>query len=49
MSLTINWEKLEYMAAGNEDEENMKLGDKNLKGLSTCKYLGVTREKQGLN
>ena len=30
--LIINWEKSKFMAVGNEDEENMKLGDTNMSG-----------------
>ena len=33
------------MAVGNEDQENTKLGDKNGKGVKTCKHSGVTLNK----
>ena len=44
--LTINCEKSEYEVR-NKDHENMTLGDKNLKRVNTCKYLGFTVNTQG--
>ena len=35
-----------YEKVGNEDQKNMKLGNKTLKEVKTFKYLGVILNKQ---
>ena len=45
--LGINMNKSEYIIVGNYVQDNLDLGNITIKGVSTCKYLGVTLNKQG--
>ena len=39
--------KSEYIIVANDPQDNLDLGTITIKGVSTCKYLGVTFNKQG--
>lgn len=46
--LTINMEKSEYMIVGNEYHEDLVLDNtRRIKGVTTCKYLGIILNNQG--